>query len=179
MMQFDLSGSHNDLKVTPVENSSNPWGVAVPFWVFSSLAPCDPEECDNIGYFIDGHIDVSDNILKITYTGLSTSSNFMITLHQSVPKKVGELAVTYPLAPGAYLLDILNADDPDPNHGAEIQWGFGSAADPMDSTSPLRANTGGITGGQICVGDCIPEPGTLALLGLGGLAVGKRRRLYS
>lgn len=187
MMQFDLSDTDPELNPRPIGIFLEEWHQTVPFWDFTSIPwpdGCDPTYCDaSINYFVDGNVN-SDDLLNITYTGLTTSNSFMITLNQSVPKKVGELVVTMPYSIGVYTLDLLNADEADINEGAEIRWGFGSTADPTDPTSPLRANTGSITGGQLrfylCMGDpdCIPEPGTLALLGLGGLVVGKRRRRY-
>ncbi len=181
MMQFDLADSDAALTISPVNHHLGADFGPVPFWDFSGAGACsaDPTACGT-NYYVDGNIN-SDDLLNITYTGLTSSGSFMITLNQSVPKKVGELVVTMPSI-GVYTLDLLNADEADINRGAEIRWGYGSTADPTDPTSPLRANTGGITGGQLrfyaCAGDpdCIPEPGTLALLGLGGLAVGKRRR---
>jgi len=180
MMQFDLSDTDPALDVRPYGHEIGGEFI-IPFWDFSGALGCsaDPFSCGT-NYFIDGNIS-SDDLLNITYTGLVSSNSLMITLNQSVPKKVGELVVALPGSLGVYTLDLLNADEADINEGAEIRWGFGSDADPTDLTSPLRANTGGITGGQfrfyLCQGDpnCIPEPGMLALLGLGGLVITIRR----
>ena len=66
-----------------------------------------------------------------------------------------------PTDPGAYLLDAVNADDPDPYHGVRVDvvgggfWG---------------ANTGEITGG-VYEFEVIPEPATLSLLVLGAVGV--------
>ena len=109
----------------------------------------------------------------------------MITLNQTFPKRVAEFSFTLPPEPcGDHRIDVLNDDDANDNLGGEIRWGFGGTADPTDPTSPLRAEDGGIfmAPGQangllfsILDVPCIPEPATLALLGLGMLAAAFRR----
>lgn len=176
LMQFDLSDSDAALGISTVDHhpTSEPAGGPIPFWDMSGASACAGDEttCGN-NYFIDGSIS-SDDILNITYIGTATSSSAMIQLNQT-PRRVGELLITLPTDPGTYVLDVLNADEQDINQGAEVRWGFGSAADPNDPSSPLRASTGGITGGTLSF-TVIPEPATLALLGMGGLAAAFRRR---
>src|ERR1043166_157550 len=105
MMQFDLSDSDAALDIQPVEHVY-PAAGTVGFWDFNSTAACmsDDDSC-GANYFIDVSVD-HDDVLNTTYTGLSSSGYWMITLNQFAPKKIGELIVTYPLAPGTYLLDV-------------------------------------------------------------------------
>jgi hypothetical protein len=185
LMQFDLADSSPELNITPVSHHPTADIGPVPFWDLSGSSACAADETGcGLNYFIDGSISGDDDILNITYTGLTSSGSLLVTLNQTTAKRVGELQITLPQAGGDYLLDVLNADEADINRGAELRWGFGSTADPTDPTSPLRAqNTagaGGIVYAEGSIGGLnlvvVPEPATLALLGLGGLAAAYRRR---
>lgn len=174
-MQLDFGASDAALGISTVGHHLDADLGPIPFWDFSGSTNCvnDPAGCGT-NYFIEGSL-TNDELVSITYTGLTTSGSFMITLNQAAAKRVGEVQVTMPMAPGVYVLDVLNSAENDPNQGAEVRWGFGSTADPTDNTSPLRAQSGGVTGGRY-VFTVVPEPATLALLGLGGVAAAFRRR---
>ncbi|MGB2988207.1 MAG: PEP-CTERM sorting domain-containing protein [Phycisphaerae bacterium] len=74
---------------------------------------------------------------------------------------IGSIGVELPTDPGLYLLDVLNADEPDETLGAK----FGS----------WRAYDGDVTGGVFGF-VVVPEPATLSLLILGGFAALRQRR---
>lgn len=192
LLQFDVSDTSPELSLGvvghhPLNETFDPDADGVfdpiPFWDFSGASACAGNEaaCGDT-YFIDGSI--SDNILNTTYIGTSSSGTKMIVLTQANPKRVGELAITMPNEGGTFSLDVLNADETDINKGAQLNWGFGLTSDPTDPASPLRANGGGITMVVSSLTDpqgrlqfaVVPEPATLALLGLGGLAAAFRRR---
>lgn len=180
LMQFDLSDSSAGMGFAPVMNHPLADIGPIPFWNFSGSTTCANDEAScGTNYFIDGDAS-GNNILNMTYTGLTTSGSFMVTLNQTTNKLVGSLDVTMPSDPagGDFVLDVLNANNTDDNFGAEIRHGFGVTADP--GAFILRAESGDIAmvAGQTngLTFAVIPEPATLALLGLGGLAAAFRRR---
>ena len=180
-LQFDLADTDPALLagLHPVGHhalqETQPSPGPIPFWDFSSMPACafDEYNCGS-GYSVDGTLTPpSETIFAITFVGLTTSTYFR--LHQTIPTRVGQFDVTMPNVPAkAWTLDVLNTDTTDPeNAGAQLAWGSGTAADPTDPSSPLRVS--GFTGGQYLL-FYIPEPATVALLGLGGLAVAWRRQ---
>lgn len=175
LIQFDITDSNDALGMTPVLNHPGADIGAIPFWNLLGSTTCANDEAScGTNYFIDGSLaDATPSLLNMTYTGLTSSGSFMVVLRQASPTLVGSLDVQLPGGQGEYLLDLLNADETDINLGAEIRHGFGSTSDPGSFT--LRANSGQITGGQARL-VVVPEPATLAMLGLGGLAAAYRRR---
>ena len=109
-------------------------------------------------------------------------------LTAGVPYRIGGMPVTLPSEPGTYTLDVLNlSNTDDTNFGMVLNFGFGGAGDPVklwasaaqadnadDSIiyNPARDH---LSGGGLTL-TVIPEPATLILLGLGGLAALRRRR---
>lgn len=114
----------------------------------------------------------------------------MFVLPASGSYRVQTLAVTLPVNLGTYTIDPLNADavvQGNPTLGAAVQWGFGvHASDPVVSVQPSNtAGGGGLSfdgfgtffpdgAGGFAYG--VPEPATLVLLALGGMAALRRRR---
>jgi len=181
LFNLDLTDTSPGLVITPVLNyfvddeESGDYGIS--FWNFDSTPNCanNRKVCGERYFIDDDLVSITPNILNITWTGLTSSASGMISLNQTTPKLVGSMDVNLPNAAGSFVLDVLNADEDDANLGAEIRHGLGVLADPADPASPLRANTSEITGGRLEF-VVVPEPATLALLGLGGLAAAFRRR---
>jgi hypothetical protein len=126
-----------------------------------------------------------------TASGRTThSATRMIEVAAGVPFRLGGMPTTLPAAdPTAvrtYTLDLLGADANNVNNGTAIGFGFGSAAvgdkpvtlwstainDPTVN-SPIAYAPGRAGPIQFVV---VPEPATLAILALGGLAAALRRR---
>lgn len=106
---------------------------------------------------------------QVVYQSTSPVPGFILQLNSGQEFHAGSLTIKLPTAPGTYLLDAMNATDQDPNNGARIDFDFANR-------TTLSANNGLLTGGQreFVV---IPEPATLILLGLGGVAAAMRRRM--
>ncbi len=170
--QFDLADSSPAIRIAPVLTHPGTDVGDIYFWDFSSLSQCsgDPAACGDL-WNIDS--DFSENLVKMTFLGLNPAlRDFPLT--QSVARRVGVMQITLPADLGAYpvVLDVLNADDPDPARGAAISYGRGTTQDPRVD---LRAFNGQITGGRIYF---VPEPATLMLLCLGGVAALKSKRRW-
>ena len=108
----------------------------------------------------------------------------MLQIVAGVPYRLGGMVVTLPAARGGgaeYTFDVLNlANTDDANLGMIIDFGFGTEGDPVlkwgsASESPLVNDSITYANGPLTL-TVIPEPATLILLGLGGLAALRRRR---
>lgn len=119
--------------------------------------------------------DANDPDLAGPDTDLFPWNLNMMVLPASGTYRVATLVgVRLPAVPGIYLLDVMNSDAADQlNQGAQVTYGFG--IDPNDPHTDLRATAGALTGGQFRF-VVIPEPATLILLGLGGVAAAMSRR---
>lgn len=113
-----------------------------------------------------------------TSFGGTTETANMLTLSNGVPTRLGGVIVTLPTDPGVYTLDVLNIANEDQNFGAIIDFGFGTGpGDEVTKWASTPGADGRITyaNGPLLL-EVIPEPATLILLGLGGLAALRRRR---
>ncbi|UCE59329.1 MAG: PEP-CTERM sorting domain-containing protein, partial [Phycisphaerales bacterium] len=105
---------------------------------------------------------------SLTYTGTDPMPGFMLTLPAGGSVHLGSIGLTVPSSPwGGCILDVVNYGARSPNEGARFDFDF-------EHPTMLHSTTGEISGGILDLG--IPEPGTLSLLALGGIAVVRRRR---
>jgi hypothetical protein len=115
-----------------------------------------------------------------SYSG-SSDIGGMLQFDAGVATRLGGIVVTLPDTPGVYTVDLLNSpagEAPSLNNGMVLDFGFGgSPEDPVTKWSVNAAPRGdtSISGAPLTL-TVIPEPATLVLLGLGGIAALRRRR---
>ena len=113
--------------------------------------------------------------VAISYQSQDPLEGFLLVIPQGGALRLGGGQVVAPGALGMYMLDGLNELGLDydgypgnPNHCARLDFDF------VNPTAWTAIN-GDVTGGRTPV-NVVPEPATLALLALGGVAVLRRRR---
>jgi len=185
LAQFDVGASDPLLGIAPVVTHTigeEPPFTDLTFWDFSSTSNCttNPGACGT-GYFIDGSLsDATPDILSLAFAQTTSSGLRQIAL-STTDKRVGVLQITMPDVDGTFLLDVLNSEATGADSGAQFVHGFGNPGPtpPADPTITFTASGGGVV---MAVGQenglvfAVPEPATLALLGMGGLAAAFRRR---
>jgi hypothetical protein len=95
-----------------------------------------------------GHPEDPDN------PDMGPNPDFQLLLPAAGSLKIGTFELSMPGTPGDYVLDVLNADDADVNHGAALGFGFGFTPD--DPISMWRANSGDLTGDSVVL-TVVPE----------------------
>jgi hypothetical protein len=175
LAQFDVGASDPRLALMPVVTHPATDLDPISFWDFQSVPACagNPADCGT-NYYLDDSIS-DDEILNITYLGLTTSGTLQVTLRQAAPLRIGVLDVILPDQPGSFLLDLFNAGaTPDIGEsGAQMRHYFGV----LPYLVPPWIPGDGLTGGEYTF-TVVPEPATLLSVGTGVtcLASGRRRR---
>jgi len=111
--------------------------------------------------------------VDMVYTSQQPMEQLIVHVPDGASYLVGTLEVIYPDSPGSYFVDAINARAPDTNSGALFAYGF-------DHRVNLHYTFGNLAGSPIyLVAVAVPEPATVALLGIGGLALVIQRRRRS
>ena len=134
------------------------------------------------GFFVSstaGHTDfsnVGDGTVS-TVWATSTAGSAMFFFNADVPVHVGAMVIEVPedATLGMYTLDLLNSTAQDINSGAAIQFDFENPTDWGVFNGMIDYGPGAGVAGPATF-EVVPEPMTLLLLGLGGVAALRRRR---
>ncbi len=110
--------------------------------------------------------------VNVVNSSVTHPTNFILLLPASGGGSLsyGTGQVTLPMAMGTYDLDALNADSTNDNTTARIDYDFVTPTTWLANTMPPQIT------GSVARMTVVPEPASLALLALGGLAVLRRRR---
>ena len=170
-----LGGTTVDFQVAISTDVSAPTHIRLITLDFadSDLAPASPFTWDYSTLMSSGlYGEFPDPPLEnVTYSGTSLIAGFILEIPVGGSLILGTSSVLLPgelATPVEYFVDALNVGAPDNNSGARLDFDF-------DSPTTWWGGNGMVTGDALGL-TVIPEPATLLLLGLGGVAVLRRRR---
>jgi len=126
--------------------------------------------CEQIPFIAEfPRLDDADRaVVNLVYLGGQQRYLDQVILPEIGALLVGHLRISLPVVTGQYDLDAMNAETADgTNVGAGVDFGF--------EHRTIWIPDNGLSGGQYTF-VVVPEPATLMLLGLGGVAATMRRR---
>jgi len=147
LLQFDSQDTDPALTLElPVTHTDSTAPYApYRFFDFTSTALCaaDLTKCG------DGYVDWFQGVIFaiVWFEGSANASRQLTLPGDASPIYVGSVLVTLPANPGMYRLDLMNADEPPPNSGAMLVYGFGMTPD--DPRVDLSPYGGTIAGGRL------------------------------
>ena len=185
LLQFDHTASSPELSLgTDFDNGLPVYeptvehdfdGVANLLFDYSSLSdPTVYSDFSNLQAGVDPHPWPASTVL----TNLLGRGGDPLTLEAGVPFHAGVMPVTLPAQAGTYVLDLLNEGATDRNLGSLVVFG-GLDGSPTTTWSSIDDGNVEITyalDGGPAIFAVVPEPTTLFLLSMGGLALLKRTR---
>jgi len=185
LMQFDHTSSSPELMLgsdrdigRPVYDPTpeNPFD-GVPNFHFDYASLADPNSYTDFSNLSAG-AERKPWPAAAVFTDLEVRVGNMLGLQPGVPFHAGTMPVTMPVAPGEYMLDLLNAGTTDRNRGALLVFGGldGSPTTTWSSMDDGDVEINYAPGGGPAVFAVVPEPATLLLLAMGGVAAMERSR---
>jgi len=154
-LRFDFSDTDHEVPIYFYPTHPNTQNGDISFWNFSTTLQCaaDSSLC-GAAYSIDDTIS-SDELVDIALNGPGPDATGQFFFYLDRQTLLGSFEISYPLLPGTYSVDVLNANEVDVAHGGEFRSG----------DIVWRASDGEITGGRVTF--WVPEPSGLTLLLLG------------
>ncbi|MCH7597340.1 MAG: hypothetical protein IID35_12390, partial [Planctomycetes bacterium] len=162
-IQFDCNTTAAELTLIPPTIHSLANSPNIRFWNFVGVTNCatSTDAACGSGHFLEDVLNgPRGRILSATYYFTNPADLGENTTAQRIlpgngdAVKVGVMRVRMPSQDGAFMLDVVNATETNPDvGGVDVRWGFGFNVNGEPLTT-WRANTGEITGGtlEMCVG---------------------------
>ena len=164
----DLNSSFNDAAPS-VTLSVNTIGDPNPYWYIGGGGPgAQGNKIMEANLYMEttgvhsGTFTFTGNVLSNT---LAASHNTRIFIQDFAPDFSSSNNIFVNATPGAFSISLALINDP----ARHVQWGFQTVGANVWATDAAQF-------GSVVIGPTIPTPGALAVLGMGGLLISRRRR---